>query len=195
MKLKALVFLIASLVVISACRDNEMENTPDEHLSHLKVTMHDDEGPYDAVFVEIIEARVHVTDVDDDDDADDDDDSDTSGWVILDINPGVYNLLELQNGVDTVIVNESILPPGKISQLRFILGTSNTVVVDSVAFPLTIPSAYTSGLKVNIHKTVEAGSTYELILDFDVNESIIVEGTTEYKLQPVIKVEALIEIN
>lgn len=180
-------FLIPLLlaVLVAACNKKEPEpdNGTGDSSAKLQVTMHDTTGPFDAVNVEIIGAEAHVTD------------NDSGEWVELTVNAGIYNLLVLQNGVDTVIVDSSILPAGNLSQFRLILGTANTVVIDSVTYPLATPSAQQSGLKLNVHEEIAAGSTYDMILDFDANKSVVsVNNGAEYQLKPVIKVEAVVEI-
>jgi hypothetical protein len=56
-----------------------------------------------------------------------------------------------------------------------------------VVYPLSTPSAMQSGLKLQVHQTFEAGVAYSIILDFDANQSIVVEGNGVYKLKPVIR--------
>jgi len=69
-----------------------------------------------------------------------------------------------------------------------ILGSNNTVVVDGESHPLETPSAQTSGLKLNVHYTFEAGLVYDLWLDFDAEQSIVEKGNGDYSLKPVIRV-------
>ena len=79
------------------------------------------------------------------------------------------------------------MPSGELSQVRLILGSNNSVVVDGTPHPLATPSAMQSGLKLNVHSTLQPGVLYELLLDFDANQSIVVTGNGEYQLKPVIR--------
>lgn len=101
-------------------------------------------------------------------------------------NPGIYNLLELNNGID-VLLGETVLPVGSISQIRLILGENNTIKVDGVVHPLHTPSAQQSGLKVNVHYTLEPDMVYQIWLDFDAGKSIVERGNGTYGLKPVIR--------
>ncbi|MEJ2637167.1 MAG: DUF4382 domain-containing protein [Calditrichia bacterium] len=69
---------------------------------------------------------------------------------------------------------------------------SAEVVVDGQNRQLTVPSGAQTGLKLGPEFTVEAGATYELVLDFDVQRSIVATGPrphpTGYKLKPHIRV-------
>ena len=110
------------------------------------------------------------------------------GWQTLPVNAGIYNLLEFTNGMDTLLSSVE-LPAGKVSQLRLILGSANSIVVDGASLPLPLetPSAQTSGLKFNIHADLVEGVEYKLWIDFDAARSVVVTGSNSYKLKPVIR--------
>jgi hypothetical protein len=44
-----------------------------------------------------------------------------------------------------------------------------------------------SGLKLQIHQTFEAGVSYNILLDFDANQSVVKQGDGTYQLKPVIR--------
>jgi hypothetical protein len=106
--------------------------------------------------------------------------------VLLSTKTGVYNLLNFSNGLSTLLATGDV-KAGTISQIRLILGTNNSVMVDSVVYPLSTPSSMQSGLKLQIHQTFEAGVTYSILLDFDANQSIVLQGNSTYQLKPVIR--------
>ena len=106
--------------------------------------------------------------------------------VLLNTTAGVYNLLDLSNGVNALIAT-SVLTDSKVSQIRLILGTNNTVVVDGVSYPLSTPSADQSGLKLQIHQTLNADIQNEILIDFDAHQSIVLNGNGTYKLKPVLR--------
>ncbi len=106
--------------------------------------------------------------------------------VTLNVNPGIYNLLDFTNGIDTLIATGSVTLK-KVQQIRLILGTNNSVVVDSVKYPLTIPSGSESGLKLQVHQELQPGVAYSVLLDFDANQSVVLTGNGTYQLKPVIR--------
>jgi hypothetical protein len=108
-----------------------------------------------------------------------------SGWKTLTGKSGVYNLLELSNGLDTLLATAE-LPVGKVSQIRLVLGTNNTVKVGGTVFPLSTPSAQQSGLKLNVNAQLNEGITYTILLDFDAALSVHKNGNGTYSLKPVI---------
>jgi hypothetical protein len=71
--------------------------------------------------------------------------------------------------------------------VRLILGTNNTVVKNGVSYPLITPSGQQSGVKFNLHQTLEADMSYNFVIDFDASRSIVEKGNAEFLLKPVIR--------
>ena len=113
-------------------------------------------------------------------------DKDTTDWISLTTKAGVYNLLDLQNGImDTLATGTA--PTGILKEVRLILGSRNTVKVNGVVQPLVIPSGSESGLKIKIDKHL--GETLNsFVLDFDAALSIK-EENDGYKLRPVVRLK------
>ena len=139
--------------------------------AHLSVMMTDAPANYDAVMVDVVGVEIVGSD---------------NVAVVLTPKTGVYNLLTLSNGIDTLIATGDI-EPGTVSQIRLILGPNNTVTVDGVVYPLSTPSAEQSGLKLQVHQTFEPDISYSILLDFDASQSIVMTGNGQYKLKPVIR--------
>lgn len=167
---KSILLIVISLTAIYSCK-KEADPTSGGSLSYpIAISMTDAPGSYDAVLIDL--QAVEVT---------------GSGQsVILNTNAGIYNLLSFSNGADTLIASAS-LTGNSVEQIRLILGPNNTVVVNGVSHPLSTPSAEQSGLKLQVHKTLQPGILYSVLLDFDANQSIVQMGNGGYKLKPVIR--------
>lgn len=148
--------------------------------SRLVITLTDSPGDYDEVNVDVQGVKIHVSS-----DAEDDD----SGWITLENpNTGIVNLLELTNG-ESIVIGDSEIPAGKISQIRLLLGPDNTLVMGDDEYDLDVPSGEQSGLKLKVNETFEAGIAYSLKLDFDAAKSVVKKGNSgKYGLKPVIRV-------
>ncbi len=105
----------------------------------------------------------------------------------LDTNAGIYNLLDYQGDLDTLI-GSTVLQTESISQIRLVLGIENSIMVDNVLHPLKTPRAQQSGLKINVHANIADIDVYNLLIDFDAEKSVIEQGNGGYILKPVIKV-------
>lgn len=164
--------LIALLIVgFTACSSDD-DATNNDGNAKLSLRLTDAPGDYDAVFVDVEEVVIKYNGGQDD--------------VVLGINAGVYNLLELTAGVNVLLFNDEV-PAGNISQIRLVLGEDNTIVVDGQVLPLDTPSAQQSGLKIQVNENLQPGILYEFMLDFDVDKSIVAQGNGGYSLKPVIR--------
>jgi hypothetical protein len=166
--------ILTSIFVISCDKKND-NDTNNSGKAKIDLMLTDAPAQYDAVLIDIQEVQLH---------------SENQGWVSVPLaNPGVYNLLDFSNGMDTLL-GSCEMEAGTISQVRLILGNNNSILVDGVAFPLTIPSGSTSGLKFNVHQEIVAGYNYRFWIDFDAAHSIHRTGNGKYMLKPVIRMFA-----
>jgi hypothetical protein len=169
-----LIALTTGLIIFFSCKKSS-NNTIGT--SHLEVRLTDAPAPYDAVYIDVQKVEVNVSS----------DTGTSAGWQTITMpRPGVYNLLDFRNGIDTVLAG-SDLPAGTLSQMRLTLGTNNSVVIGGKSYTLKTPSGQQSGLKFNIHASITGGIVYRLWIDFDANRSIVTTGSGNYILKPVIR--------
>ncbi|MNK67754.1 hypothetical protein D3C87_870980 [compost metagenome] len=177
--LKFRIFLLASLSTLLLASCSSSDSNDGSQTSKVSVRMTDAPGDYDQVNVEVLDVKIKSTS-----------ETGEDGWVSIgNIKPGIYNLLDLTGGVNVLLADNEV-PSGYLGQMRLILGDKNTVVKDGVTYPLKTPSAQQSGLKLKINQTLTAGATYDFLLDFDVEHSIVVEAgnSGNFNLHPVIRV-------
>ncbi len=153
------------------------ENNDTSGTSTIKLSLTDSPGDYEAVYIEVLDVKIKSTD-----------NSDENDWVSIgNVNPQIYNLLDLTGGV-TALLAENKIPSGYISQIRLILGDKNSVVINGVSNYLDTPSAQQSGLKLKLNETLVPNTVYAYLLDFDVAQSITKAGNSgKYILKPVLR--------
>ena len=167
--IKGALLVMCSVFALSGCRKE------DDNKGNISIRMTDAPAAYQQVNVEILKVRVHM--------------EGGASWIDLPTNSGVYDLLALQNGIDTTIVNSNAqLPAGNISQMRLVLGSNNTIMADSVLYPLAVPSGSESGVKIVGNMQVIPNQTLNVLIDFVAGESVVENGNNSYHLKPVIKV-------
>lgn len=164
---------------IMSCKKND---PTEPSTGAMEVQMTDAAGDYLQVNVDVKQIRFRYSG---------NDNNDTVGWVNLPTQQGIYNLLSLQNGITETIADTNIIPTGRVSQIRLVLGTNNTVMLtDSTIHPLVVPSAYTSGLKIQTNADIRADQKTLILIDFDAGLSIKEDQSSGgYKLEPVIKLK------
>jgi len=154
----------------------------------LSVAITDAPSCYEHVFVTVEKVRVHTSGSAGDNDA---------GWHDLTLAaPKRIDLLNLTNGVLEEL-GTTALPAGDYSQLRLVLADNsgqqplaNAVQpIGGAVTALKTPSAQQSGLKLQVHFTVEANRQIELVLDFDACKSVVRAGRSgDFVLKPVVSV-------
>jgi hypothetical protein len=173
MKSKFIPYLFACLLFsfsLGSC-----SNKDSAEKAKLEVRLTDDPAAYDAVLIDIKDVQVNVTGEDD------------KNWQSLaGVKKGVYNLLDLVNDKDTLLVNADI-PTGRLHQIRLVLGSNNSLISNGITYHLETPSAMQSGLKLNVQHDVTGGILYTMLLDFDAARSIVNTGNNKFVLKPVIR--------
>lgn len=169
-----------SLFFLQACKKDVITDKTEGPAGAVKINLTDAPGDYLQVNIDLKQVRIHIAD----------DSSSNDGWIDLPTNTGIYNLLDLQNGIDTTIVDSTVVPSGKVSQVRFVLGPDCSVMTkDSVLHDLKVPSGEQSGLKINVHRDIPGGKTLNILLDFDADKSIHKKGNGDYSMKPVIRIK------
>ncbi len=164
-------------------------NSDDLDAGSAKVNFYlvDAAGDFDEVWIEVIALRVKANDNDDSNDLNDD--SDESSWVEIPYKDGsrYVNLLAL-TGENSLLLGTETFPEGKIEQLRLVLGSDNYVVKGGKRSELKTPSAQQSGLKIKLDESIDGGRAYDIVIDFDVEKSIVVAGNSgNIILKPVLR--------
>ena len=171
MKKLSYLFIFAILVVLAACNKNNSNDPAVNPVFGVKLT--DAPAGYDAVNVEILSMEANLG----------------NGWVVFPVeHPAIYNLQEFNNGNTMLLIGDTSIAPCMMSELRLVLGTNNTVVVDGISYELKTPSGQTSGYKIKMDpQAMEHGGLYRLVIDFDVNASVHMTGNGMYMLKPVVR--------
>ncbi len=104
-------------------------------------------------------------------------------WQTVSNATQTVNLLDLVTN-DTVLASAT-LPAGSYTQIRLIV-SSGTVTDASGTHNLVIPSGLHTGIKVNVNFTITANELIAVLLDFNVAQSIVLQGNGTYLLKPVI---------
>lgn len=145
----------------------------------IKIYLADKPADFDAVNIVVSQVSVHVADEDS-----------ASGWTVVCDSTRTFDLLELRNGAMALFADHE-LEAGHYTQIRLRITDGCNVIVDSIQHDLEIPSGYQSGVKINHQFVIEEDVTYELLLDFDAEKSIIEKGNGQYQMKPVIRAIAI----
>jgi len=196
--LAASALAIGNIFLPGCNKENSMSAVSPTGQQQLSIYMMDDPVVFTKVLIDIkqvavkIDTAAHRDDNDDNHQWNDDYRGCRNGnstiWDTLSISPGVYDLLKLRNGTDTLLAN-GLVANGKVLQVRITLGTNNTVYTDSVtSYPLNIigPRNY---FDINVRKDDIAAITNSQLtiwFDFNLSKSVIFDNG-KYWLKPELK--------
>ena len=171
-----MVTCVLSLLLVSCSKENVLligdQPIPPPGQTKLTIRLTDAPDDYEQVNVEILQVGAFIDET----------------WYDFDLlNPGVYNLLDLTNGNTAMLINDQVVPPGNMTQMRLLLGESNSVVLeDGTVCELKTPSGQSSGYKARIDQPLEEGINYRIMIDFDVSKSLVATGNGKFNLKPVV---------
>lgn len=107
-------------------------------------------------------------------------------WNTLSIKAGLYDVVALKNGIDTLLSTSNVFA-GNIRLIRIDLGPNSSIVKDSVKYPLYYPNNFYILIKLKGDEWEHyASNSYRLWLDFDVMKSIVVSNG-RYYLVPCVR--------
>src|SRR5580692_7423123 len=198
--LTAIVGITAVLSIVACNKNNSSNSNPNipKGESQLSVYMMDAPVQYDSVLINIQQVIVEVDTSQTQSTPDNPRqwDNDWCGvgrgpnnksviWDTLNITPGIYNLLALRNGTDTLL-SSGLYPTGKILKIQITLGSDNSVYTDSTtSYPLEVfgPNPY---FTINVSRTNVDDVTnndFKIWLHFNLARSIFF-WNGEFLLQP-----------
>ncbi|HWB64625.1 MAG TPA: DUF4382 domain-containing protein, partial [Chitinophagales bacterium] len=115
-KLKFLIMLLAVVpMLMTGCKKNKSGQT-----STVKFNITDAPADFDALNIDVQGVQVHTQ---------------ADGWVTLSSSLGTINILNYVNGSSTLVAQGDI-SAGTIDQVRLMLGSDNSVVVNGNSFSL-----------------------------------------------------------
>ncbi len=190
-----------ALLLVFACnKNNSSSSNPNVPKGQSQVSLYMMDGPVSLskVLIDIRQVTVEIDTATTQNAADVDDQWDAGYcgfhrtqanksviWDTLSITPGVYDLLQLRNGTDTLLAS-GLYSTGKIIKIQITLGSDNTVFTDSTtSYPLEVfgPNPY---FTINVSRTnVQdvSNNEFKIWLDFNLARSIFF-WNGEFLLQP-----------
>lgn len=170
--------ILGTVLALGACTKLDEDRVNGN--AQLQVRLTDAPGDFDAVFIEVEDVLVHRSGGDS---------VGEEGWESIEgVRRGIYNLLDLVNGRDTLLVDANV-PAGHLGYLRLVLGEENRVETGGRQHKLAVPAALQPGLDLKINGELRNEAVYELLLDVDVARSVIpADSGDRYVLWPVVRV-------
>lgn len=160
---------------MAGCNNDATSPTAGE--ATLRMWLTDKTAAYDAVNITFTEISAHID----------------SQWIVLNDQTQTVNLLDWNNG-KTLLLGQADIEAGTYTQIRLKIAAAE-VVWNGQSYPMDVPSGAQSGLKLLTKFEIAAGSTYDIVLDFDAERSVVTTGPPQnpkgFKLKPTIRAMAM----
>ena len=158
------------IVFLYSCRKKEVE------MGQMNIRLTDTPGDFQALNLDIRKVKIHSNRS-----------HPEADWIELTTNSGVYDMIRLGNGMDTLLANGD-LPTGTFNTLRIELGPNNSVQVNGGTFPLTIPG---NKLEFDMGAIVKEDEEIHFLIDLDLRSSVVKDGSGNYIFYPGVRVADL----
>ncbi|MDP4147983.1 MAG: DUF4382 domain-containing protein [Bacteroidota bacterium] len=193
-----IILIALSVVALSCQKSMNKTGVVPAGQTGLKIFLTDDPAlSFDDVFIDIQKLEVKAEDsADADAERRDERGSDerdhggetSGGWMTLDIHPGVYDILQFRNGLDTLFASGSFPSVRSLKKIRLTLGTNNSVVINGNTFPLSVKNK-SNIVVINLSgddMSFDQGQI-RFSLDFDAGGSIRLHGD-KFELDPHVRI-------
>jgi hypothetical protein len=171
---RVLFIIILFVILYLSCNTEDTVFSPDQGEAILRIYLTDAPAGYDSVNIKFSEISAHLD----------------STWILVRTDPVTVNLLDWTDG-RSIIIADTVVPAGLYTQIRLKIDDA-WVVINDVKHIMDVPSGAQTGLKLGPAFTVKPGVTYELLIDFDANRSVITTGSPSspkgFKLKPHLRV-------
>ena len=120
------------------------------------------------------------------------------GRIIVSQGLGMVDLMTLRNGVLLPMQDLNLSTGLQITGIRLVLRVENNHAIkgDDSRCEMQTPSAQQSGIKIHLSQpfTLESGSVYSMVMDFDAEKSVVIKGNGGCLLKPVLKLLTVTKI-
>lgn len=155
--------------------------------TQMKIYLTDDQNlVFDKVLIDIQKLEIKVEDNGVDS---------LGGWFTLAINPGVYDILQFRNGLDTLFATGTIPANRKLQKIRMTLGKNNAVVKGTQTTALKLKDKNNEVIAKLDESNVDFSAPDQFLfwIDFDAGRSIKVDNSGSgnnngYELRPQIRI-------
>lgn len=173
--------LATSLLAFTSCKKEDEDG---DRTKTMTVRMTDSPGDYSELNVEIASVEAY---------------HENKGWIMLNNEAQVITVTDLTNGNEVELVNEARISTGNYTKLRLNFGDDNTLKINtqsSITSPIVavevdlelMASSSQKSIEMEINQTVDRNNGANILIDFDVANSISQNASLNYQLNPKVTV-------
>ncbi len=159
--LKPFFFSLILLVCITNCTKDDVNSN--QQLTHISVKLKSTVGTYNKVFVEIEDVQLKVREGE----------NASNAWVSLNaINQGTYNIFDLRDNSELLLVNNFELKSTYVYEIRLVLGDNNFIDIDNILYSLDVTDFGNSTPSNLVKLDLNSNHTYDFVINIDIDNSV-----------------------
>ncbi|WP_189702650.1 DUF4382 domain-containing protein [Subsaximicrobium wynnwilliamsii] len=170
--LKFLFTAACILLMFTSCSKDELDNYGNE--TAITVKLKGAENNLQNLMIDIKDVQLLIGA-----------DANTPGaWMSLDLlSSGVYNVTQLNNDNELILVDGMLIPSGEVQQIKLLLGNDNAIIVHNQSRPLGSDAEELASSNI-VAKRLASNKNYEFTLEFESDNSIIVTADDSINFVP-----------
>ena len=159
--IKSFFFTLCILACLTSCTKDDIN--ADDNLSAVSVKLRSSIGELDKVYIEIEDVQLRVKD----------NDNTSNAWLSLNaINKGTYNVYDLTEDAELLLVDDFEIESGYIYEIRLVLGDNNFIDLEDTLHSLDV-SDFGNAMPSNVLRTeLVKHRFYDFVIEIDIDESV-----------------------
>lgn len=170
--LKSLSFAACILLMFTSCSKDELDNYGSE--TAITVKLKGAEDNLQNLMIDIKDVQLLIGA----------DANAPDAWMSLNLlSSGVYNVAQLNNTNELILVEHMLIPAGEVLQIKLLLGNDNAIIIQNQSRPLKSDAEELASSNI-LAKTLASNKNYEFTLEFESDNSIIMTGNDNISFVP-----------
>lgn len=159
--IKSLFFSLIILVCFASCTKDDVN--ADNQLVGITVKLKSTAGQFNKVFIEIEDVQLKIIE----------DDNTSNAWLSLKtINKGTYNIFDLRDDSELILVDNFEIKPTYIYEIRLVLGDNNFMDLNNTLYSLDVTDSGSSKPSNLVKIDLNPNHIYNFVIDIDIDKSI-----------------------
>ena len=159
-----LLAILLGLLITSCSKEDTLDGT---EFTSISMKLSSSSALYNAVYLDIKDVMIQTGE----------DEQNSNSWVSLGaLNPGVHNFTEMNNDDELILAEDLVIPASHVYKVKLVLGDDNAMVMNNVLYAIDTPSVDNKESVNVLDRSLKPNKSYEFTLQFELDNSIDVNG-------------------
>ena len=158
--IKSLLLTFIIIICYTSCSKDDVN--ANDNLTNITVKLKSTIGELDKVYLEIEDVQFRIKES-----------TESNAWISLNtINRGTYNLFDLRDDSQLLLVDSFEIKSAYIYEIRLVLGDNNFIDLNNILYSLDVINLGNATPSNLMEIDFLSNRFYDLVIDIDVDESI-----------------------